>query len=145
MADCVITVELGFGADTKATAGYIMVRRVAEGRAGGALVLEDYRQYDFRSDEPLKITVEQGVVYESIEMRPRGRRRLWQAPSAETAVYSELTWLSVVPDGSGTYVVEPTVTDFSDATGEPDLDAGDYWVATNPDHPDYGYLMQKGS
>lgn len=143
MADCVITVEVGFGADSKATAGYILVRRVAEGRDGAVLVLSDYRQYDFRPDEPLTITVEQGAVYESVEMRPRGKTRVWQVPAVSTFNYSDLEWLKESSETPGTYVLEPPYVDYAGTTGEPDIAAESLWYPSNPLHPDHGYIMKK--
>lgn len=144
MADCAINFGLGFGADEPATAGSIMLRRVTEGRKGARLILPDFKQYDFTESEPLILSLEQGQVMESVEVRPRGRTRLWQVPAQDTINYAELQWLNLSP-GTGTYVLEPSLEVFDGATGEPDIEVGRYWIATNPVHPDYGYLMQKGS
>jgi hypothetical protein len=138
-----INVSLGSGADERATSGKISVRPVAEMKVGNFLALSAWADYAL-GVEPTVWDLTAGALYQVREIEPRGKTRVFQAPASETD-YADLTWLTEVPSSDGGYVIEPTVTEFGDATGEPDLDVGDYWVATNPTHPDFGYLMQKGS
>lgn len=138
-----INVALGYGADTQATTGLIKIRPVAEIKVGVFLALSAWENCALNG-EPIQWDLTAGQLYETDEFEPRGKRRVFQAPEVTTS-YADLVWLTEVPASDGGYVIEPIVTGFDDATGEPDIDVGDYWIPTNPLHPDYGYLMQKGS
>lgn len=142
-----VNVSLGSGADERASTGLVLMGPVAElavdSPSGRFLALEDPKPYAL-SSEAVTWEVTAGALYRVREVEPRGRTRVFQAPEVATD-YADLVWLTEVPSSGGGYVIEPTVTEFADATGEPAIDIGDYWIATNPAHPDYGYLMQKGS
>lgn len=138
-----INVSLGSGADERASTGLIKLRPVVELKVGNFLALAEWDDYSL-GVEPVLWNLTEGALYEAREVVPRGKTRVFQAPLVTTD-YKDLDWLTEVPSSGGGYVIEPTVTEFTDATGEPDIDVGDYWIATNPDHPDFGYLMQKGS
>jgi hypothetical protein len=138
-----INVALGSGADTQAMTGKIAIRPVAEHKVGEFLALSAWDDHAL-SVEPIQWNLAAGQLYEVREIEPRGKRRVFQAPDATTN-YADLVWLTEVPSSDGGYVIEPTVAEYDGATGEPDIAVGDYWIATNEAHPDYGYLMQKGS
>lgn len=138
-----INVSLGSGADQRASTGKIAIRPVVEHKVGDFLALDAWADSAL-SSEPVVWNLAAGQLYEVREIEPRGKRRVFQAPD-ETTDYADLVWLTEVPASDGGYMIEPTVTDYGGATGEPDLEPGDYWIPTNPAHPDYGFLMQKGS
>lgn len=138
-----INVALGSGADTQATSGKVAIRPVVEHKVGEFLAVSSWEDYALDA-EPVQWDLTAGQLYEVREIEPRGKRRVFQAPT-ETTNYADLVWLEEVPASDGGYMIEPEVTSFDGATGEPDIAVGDYWIASNPDHPDYGYLMQKGS
>lgn len=138
-----INVSLGSGADQRASTGKISIRPVAEHKVGNFLALGAWEDHAL-SSEPVVWNLTEGQLYEVREIEPRGKRRVFAAPAAATD-YADLVWLTEVPGTDGGYVIEPEVFEYDSATGEPDVEPGDYWIATNPTHPDYGYLMQKGS
>lgn len=138
-----INVSLGSGANERASEGKIAIRPVFEYKSGNFLALSAWVDYSL-SPEPIVWELPAAQLYEVREIEPRGKRRVFQVPDATTD-YADLVWLTEIPASDGGYVIEPTVTQYDGATGEPDVEVGDYWIATNSLHPDYGYLMQKGS
>lgn len=142
-----INVALGSGADTQATTGKIAIRPLAEHAVESGprrfLALAAWEDHALDT-EPIEWDLTAGELYEVREIEPRGKTRVFQAPT-ETTNYADLVWLTEIPSSDGGYVVEPLVEHFGGATGEPDIPTGDYWIADNPAHPDFGYLMQKGS
>lgn len=96
MAKVTISVLLGSGADEPATSGKFKVRRIYEGLDGERLILSDWMEYAL-DDEPVDIEVTSGEIYESVEVEPRGRTRIWVAPATSTN-YADLQDIIEIPD-----------------------------------------------
>lgn len=96
MAKVTISVLLGSGADEPATSGKFKVRRIYEGLDGERLILSDWMEYAL-DDDPVDIEVTSGEIYESVEVEPRGRTRVWVAPATSTN-YADLPDLVEIPD-----------------------------------------------
>jgi hypothetical protein len=141
-AICMMSFGVAYGADLTAGFGEILIRRVVEGVTDERLVLKDWGRHSL-STSPLKLPLEQGVVYESLEREPAGKHRVWQCPDQDEANYATLKWLERDPDGA--FVVEARYEDYPGATGEPDIEVGGLWYASNPAHPQYGKLLRKDS
>lgn len=137
-----INVSLGSGADQRASTGKIAIRPVEEHKSGNFLALSAWVEYAL-SSEPLVWDLPAGQFYEVREIEPRGKRRVFEVPTATTD-YADLVFLEE-NGGSGVYVIEPEATSYNGATGEPDIPVGDWWIATNPAHPYFGYLLEKDS
>jgi hypothetical protein len=104
-----INVALGYGADTQATTGLIKIRPLTE-----LAVTKDGRRFLVVADwesralsvELIALEVTPGEPYETDEVEPRGKRRVFIAPSVDTN-YADLDFLEEVgPSGSGGYLVQ---------------------------------------